>query len=208
MVADRLQSPKSALWAMMAAFVLIQGSLQNIKNTASPSRSVKTSLQDRLIQKRKLESGLRETARGNRKVELLKAYALSFLGTPYKFGGANRLTGLDCSEFVQELLRSVGMDPPGDQTAQALFDHFSQKGDWGKTQAGALAFFGKDAKSITHVAMLLDQYRIIEAGGGDSTTSSLQDAQQKGAMVRIRLLKFRKDLVAVIRPQYIHIGQL
>lgn len=141
-------------------------------------------------------------------MDILKAYALSFLGTPYKYGGANRLTGLDCSEFVQELLRSVGMDPPGDQNAQALFDHFSQNGDWNKAQAGALAFFGKDSKNITHVAMLLDPYRIIEAGGGDGTTTSLEAAQAKGAMVRIRLLKFRKDLVAVIRPHYIHIGQI
>ncbi len=141
-------------------------------------------------------------------MEILRQYAMSFLGTPYKFGGGNRLQGLDCSEFVQELLRSVGLDPPGDQTAQALFDHFSVNGEWNRHSMGALAFFGKSAKQITHVAMLLDQYRIIEAGGGDGSTTSFEAAKERGAMVRIRHLSFRKDLVAVIRPRYTTIGSL
>ena len=141
-------------------------------------------------------------------MEILRQYAMSFLGTHYQFGGANRLTGLDCSEFVQELLRSVGLDPQGDQTAQALFDHFSKNGEWNRQQMGALAFFGKSAAQITHVAMLLDPYRIIEAGGGDASTSSLDAAKSRGAMVRIRHLKFRSDLVAIIRPRYLTIGGL
>lgn len=141
-------------------------------------------------------------------MDILRAYAMSFLGTPYRFGGGNRLQGLDCSEFVQELLRSVGMDPPGDQNAQALFDYFSKNGEWNRQSMGSLAFFGKSASQITHVAMLIDQYRIIEAGGGDSTTVSFDAAKDRGAMVRIRLLKFRGDLVAVIRPRYLTIGAL
>lgn len=141
-------------------------------------------------------------------MDILRAYALSFLGTPYKFGGANRLDGLDCSEFVQELLRSVGLDPPGDQTAQALFDHFSTHGEWNRHGMGALVFFGKDARSISHVAMMLDNFRIIEAGGGRSDTKTLDDAKARGAMVRIRHMSFRKDVVAVIRPRYTTIGNI
>lgn len=141
-------------------------------------------------------------------MDILRQYAMSFLGTPYKFGGANRLTGLDCSEFVQELLRSVGLDPPGDQSAQALFDHFSVNGEWNRHGMGSLVFFGENAKKITHVAMMLDQYRIIEAGGGRSDTTTLDAAKEKGAMVRVRHLSFRKDVVAVIRPRYTTIGSL
>lgn len=141
-------------------------------------------------------------------MDILKAYALSFLGTPYKYGGENRLDGLDCSEFIQELLRSVGLDPPGDQNAQALFDHFSVNGEWNRHGMGSLVFFGKDARNITHVAMMLDQYRIIEAGGGRADTKTLDDAKKRGAMVRIRHLSFRKDVVAVIRPRYTTIGNI
>lgn len=141
-------------------------------------------------------------------MDILRAYAMSFLGTPYKFGGANRLSGLDCSEFVQELLKSVGIDPPGDQTAQALFDHFSHNGEWNRHGMGALVFFGKDARNVTHVGMMLDQYRFIEAGGGDRTTKTRQDAEDRGAMVRIRHITHRKDLVAVIKPRYQTIGVL
>jgi cell wall-associated NlpC family hydrolase len=141
-------------------------------------------------------------------MEILRQYAMSFLGTPYKYGGENRLDGMDCSEFVQELLRSVGLDPPGDQNSQMLFDHFAKNGEWNRHGMGALVFFGKDAKSITHVAMMLDQYRIIEAGGGRADTKTFEDAKKRGAMVRIRHLSFRKDVVAVIRPRYTTIGSL
>ena len=141
-------------------------------------------------------------------MDILRDYAMSFLGTPYRFGGANRLQGLDCSEFVQELLRSVGLDPPGDQNAQALFDHFSTAGEWNRHGMGALAFYGKDAKHIGHVAMMLDTFRIIEAGGGDATTTTREAAEARGAMVRVRLLKARPDLVAVIRPRYVTINSI
>lgn len=140
---------------------------------------------------------------------LLQAYALSFLGTHYKFGGNNKLEGLDCSGLVMELLKSTGEPlPQGDMSAQGLFDHFSTNGEFNRYQIGALAFYGESATKVTHVAMLLDQYRMIEAGGGDRLTLSIDDAKAKGAIVRIRPVKRRKDLIAIIRPKYATIGQI
>jgi len=140
-------------------------------------------------------------------MDLLVQYALSFVGTPYLWGG-DSFNGYDCSGLIQELLRSVGADPPGDQTAQKLFDYFSQRGGWNLESAGALAFFGKDATRISHVGMLLDPYRIIEAGGGDSSTTTRKRAIEQNAFVRIRLLKERKDLVTIIKPHYVKIGMI
>lgn len=139
-------------------------------------------------------------------MDLLKQYALRFVGTPYRWGGDDPINGLDCSGFIQELLASVGQDPQGDQTAQGLFNHFDKIGEWNKYVCGALAFYGKSVTEINHVAMMLDQYRIIEAGGGGSKTLTLKDASDQNAFIRIRLLKNRKDLVAVIRPRYSTIG--
>lgn len=122
-------------------------------------------------------------------------YAMTFVGTPYKWGGEDPTLGYDCSGFVQELLSSVGLDPPKDQTAQGLYNHFQTNGEWNNISAGSLAFFGTSVLHVTHVAMLIDQYRMIEASG----------AQGK-CHVRVRTIKSRNDLVAVIKPRYILLG--
>ena len=94
----------------------------------------------------------------------LISYALSFVGTPYIWGGASPDQGFDCSGLVQEILRAAGEDHKGDQTAQALYNHFDKNGDYGKLMAGSLVFFGKDTKHISHVGFMIDEYRMIEAG--------------------------------------------
>lgn len=135
-------------------------------------------------------------------MELLKLYALTFVGLPYIWGGSHPQMGYDCSGLVQELLASVGKDPPGDQTAQTLFDHFSRDGEWNRYGCGTLVFFGESPLKVTHVAMMLDEYRIIEAGSGNSSTTNRESAINRGAFVRVRLIKYRRDIVAVIRPRY------
>lgn len=139
---------------------------------------------------------------------LLKEYALSFLGTPYKWGGNNRLEGMDCSGFVNELLRSVGEIGQVDLSAQGLFDFYQAKGEWNSYKLGALVFYGESPAKITHVAFLIDQWRVIEAGGGGHLILTREDAAAKGAMVRIRPIKYRGDLVAVVSPRYNGIGQI
>lgn len=139
-------------------------------------------------------------------MQLLKEYALSFVGIPYKWGGSHPVEGYDCSGLVQELLASAGIDPPGDQTAQALFNHFEKNATWNARSLGSLAFFGASVSSISHVAMLLDPYRMIEAGGGGSKTLTPADAVRDNAFVRVRLVSSRRDLVAVLKPNYSGIG--
>lgn len=139
---------------------------------------------------------------------LLTSVALSLLNTPYKWAGKSPMEGLDCSGLVQILLKSAGEDLPGDQRAQDYFNWFSEsgRGEYGALKCGALVFFGKSASQITHVGMLLDQYRFIEAGGGDSTTLTVSDAIAKRAFVRISVLSSRKDVVSIIRPRYRSVG--
>ncbi len=139
-------------------------------------------------------------------MDLLKEYALSHIGVPYKWGGSNPLEGFDCSGFVQWLLVSCGVDPVGDQTAQALYNFFESKGGRDKWALGSLAFYGKSVNQISHVAFCLDQFRCIEAGGGDSTTFTREIAAKQNACVRIRMIKARKDFLCVIKPSYATIG--
>lgn len=127
---------------------------------------------------------------------------MQFVGTPYKWGGSTH-DGIDCSGLVQEILMSVGMDPVGDQTAQALYDYFVTPAVKLRTRGpGALCFYGKDQHSITHVAFMVDEARIIEAGGGGSKTLSRADAERDMAFVRIRPFNRRKDLVDIVMPDY------
>ncbi len=140
-------------------------------------------------------------------MDFLLREAFSYLGVPYKWGGANPIEGFDCSGFIQWLLMSAGIDPPGDQTSQALFDHFEKKyGVTTLSKAGVICFYGESVAKITHVAMCIDPYRVIEAGGGNSLTLTKADAEKKSACVRIRHISARKDLVAKIYPSYASIG--
>lgn len=83
---------------------------------------------------------------------------------------------IDCSGFAQEVLSYAGIDPPGDQTAEGLFDYFKKNGTQLKgPQKGALVFFEPinkqspksgtwDAgRSITHVAFSMGGNRIMDS---------------------------------------------
>jgi cell wall-associated NlpC family hydrolase len=130
-------------------------------------------------------------------------YAKKFIGVSYIWGGSHPSLGFDCSGLIQHILASVGMDPKGDQTAQALFNHFIKEGDeiW-EPKIGALMFYGKDKDSITHIAMCVSEHQIIEAGGGGSNTTDLSKAIASEAYVRLRPVDHRKDVLGILMPSY------
>lgn len=118
---------------------------------------------------------------------------------PYIWGGSS-MDGLDCSGFAQMALAEIQLDPPGDQSAQALHDYFMKHGAETKDpDLGCLAFYGKEGR-ITHVGICLDSSRMIEAGGGGPDCTTVAKAQAKGAKIRVSQLLRRSDLVRVVRP--------
>ena len=125
---------------------------------------------------------------------------LQYCGVPYVWGGASIISGVDCSGYVQIVLEKYGLDPKGDQTAQALYDHFLNT----KTgvpilkpyiELGNLLFFGSSIKNITHVAIAVSTYRMVEAGGGGRNTTSIEIARRQGAKVRVSNINSRKDYI-------------
>lgn len=140
-------------------------------------------------------------------MQTLRELALSYVGIRYKFGGKTPIGGLDCSGLLGEILMSCGVLPHGAElNAQNLYDQLEKTGSVDRWGLGSVAFFGADPKSIVHVGFCLDQYRMVEAGGGDHTTLLLEDAIAKKACVRVRPIKYRKDFFCVIRPNYAPIG--
>lgn len=139
-------------------------------------------------------------------LQVMLECALACLNVPYRWGGDNPVQGMDCSGFVQWVLKSVGLDPKGDQTAQGLCDHFDRTGSHTAPTLGALVFFGESMTKVTHVALCLNEWQMIEAGGGNSLTKTKSDAEALGACVRVRMITSRSDRVAIIKPSFSRVG--
>jgi len=133
-------------------------------------------------------------------IEIMLSYALSLTGTPYVYGGNNPLTGLDCSGFAIEVLRSVETIPR-DMTAQSLYLYLAQIGWRSHLSRGSVLFFGQTRNNISHVEIALNDKISIGASGGDSLVRTIEDAKKHGAFVKIRPI--RKDLVAVLEPTFL-----
>lgn len=135
-------------------------------------------------------------------MQLLKDYAMHFIGQPYIWGGDDP-TGFDCSGLIIEILQSCGQLPPNfDTTAQGLYKVFLDKGVISAKGFGSLAFYGQSRSRIIHVAFGLDNIRVLEAGGGGRHVKTLADAIKYNAFIRIRPIQWRSDLVAIIKPRY------
>lgn len=136
-------------------------------------------------------------------IDDLISYLEQFIGRSYAWGGDDPLSGFDCSGYVSEGMRSVGMIGNKERlTAQQLYNRFEHNGTHGVFSKGALAFYGKDLTRITHVAIMRSDLLILEAGGGDSSTITEGVASQKNAFIRMRPVKYRNDFLITVKPRY------
>lgn len=127
------------------------------------------------------------------KRELIEA-AKKYLGKPYVWGGESDIEGgYDCSGFIYRALKDAGMTITR-MTAQNYHDKFKAF-PASKIDEGALLFFGKSAKNITHVAISLGNGKMIESIGTKSN-----NIKNKGKGVCISSVTRRKDFVAAYFP--------
>lgn len=96
------------------------------------------------------------------------ATADQYLGSPYKYGGEDPRTGIDCSAFTQLVFRRNGVSIPRTSRQQV---HVGREVllDVDAMRPGDLLFFASNGSRIDHVAIYAGDYRIVHAtaSGGE-----------------------------------------
>lgn len=133
----------------------------------------------------------------NEKRQLAREVAMSYIGTFYIWGGDDP-SGMDCSGFAIEILKSVGLFPSSsDTTAKGLFLTYIRVDT---PKLGCLVFYGKGESSISHVEFCLNDVLSIGASGGTSRTRTVKDAIRDNAFIKIRPMNRRSDVVGYVDP--------
>lgn len=122
--------------------------------------------------------------------EAITETALSFLHTPYLWGGRS-MFGIDCSGFTQIVFKINGIKLPRDASQQAgegsLIPFLNE------SKPGDLAFFDSEEGKITHVGILTGQGKILHASGDVHIDSidyqGISNIQNKTYTHKLRLIK-------------------
>jgi len=86
------------------------------------------------------------------------AQSLKYLGVPYKYGGTDPATGLDCSALVQQVYKDLGVDVPRVASDQARAG--TAVPNLAAATPGDLIAFGDPAD---HIGIYLGNNKMIEA---------------------------------------------
>jgi cell wall-associated NlpC family hydrolase len=91
--------------------------------------------------------------------------ALALRGVPYRFGGMDPVTGVDCSGLVRYVFLQHRVDLP--RTAAELF-HTGIEVDRRRVEPGDLVFFTTVEPGPSHVGIALDDQSFLHAPGTGS----------------------------------------
>jgi len=102
--------------------------------------------------------------------------ALALLGVPYRYGGSNPDTGLDCSGLVRHVVaKAAGLKLPGDAKAISAFGAPVSSAD---IRPGDLVFFNTLRRPYSHVGIYLGNQRFIHAPSTGGVVEIVSMAQR------------------------------
>ena len=111
-------------------------------------------------------------------------YLKRWIGTPYIYGGDD-FSGMDCNGIMHEVLQGLGIEVRGyDATAHGMWFDYMDK-EVAKGYAGCLVFWFRANGVVQHVAMMIDNARIVHAAGGTGDTLTEKDAIRQNAYIRM-----------------------
>lgn len=103
------------------------------------------------------------------------ANATKYAGIPYKWGGTNPKTGLDCSGFTMNAARDSGEDIS--RTTGSQMQYFQSKNRWSTSMAdakpGDMLYFATNGPSGRHTGIYLGGGRMIHAGSKGVATANI-----------------------------------
>lgn len=143
--------------------------------------------------------------------EAVARTALRWRGVPYLWGGRTR-HGADCSGFVQAVYAVHGVQLPrdaadqlaagpevpegvGPEATEAEQTEAPPGGRRAARRPGDLLFFGEDAGSVTHVALVVGGTRVVHAAAGNGSVA-VDDLDGEGELAG----RLRRRLLGATRP--------
>ncbi len=173
-----IRPSKSENWY---AVLLANGRLGYIRTEAVASLPYEVTA-DRPTRKRAGSSGAVSRGGGT-----LADYSLNFIGTPYRWGGNDPLSGIDCSAFVKFLYGKIGVPLPRTAAQQALVGHpIMQLEDL--RQGDRLYFWDAKRGKIGHTGMYIGNGFFVHSssGKGGVTTDYLGAERWRKILVAAR----------------------
>lgn len=120
-------------------------------------------------------------------VKKLQDTARKYLGVPYVWGGAggarggNPYSGMDCSSFVSQVYKDLGINIPAYTVDMERYGHQISRSE---VQAGDMGFYGNHGASY-HITLALDNKRMIyEPAPGQSCMEQDIDAYPPNWWIR------------------------
>ncbi|MEK4497018.1 C40 family peptidase [Ureibacillus sp. FSL W8-0352] len=112
-------------------------------------------------------------------VDELTNTAKQYIGAPYKYGGTNIKTGIDCSGYTRYVFSQLGISLKRTSKEQYTQGTAVSKND---LQPGDLVFFNTSGKGVSHVGIYLGDNKFISATtSGGVEIDSLNDPYYWGS---------------------------
>jgi cell wall-associated NlpC family hydrolase len=103
-------------------------------------------------------------------------YALSLVGTPYRYGGNDPETGVDCSGLVGHVFReAAGIRLP--RSSEEISRHESMQ-EISELQPGDLVFFNTLNRPFSHVGVYIGESRFVHASSSQTRIVMVSDMTQ------------------------------